>query len=223
MGGGSTVQPERGERDDAHARRRGLVAIVVLALSIGAFGVVLGLSALWPEPDPNVLALPEMGDTTPAVVGDDVAVWVVHTSAGAVHVLAAVDPALDRASGPGDAWASDWCPVGRYFESPWGARFDELGAYLGGPAGHGLTERVVESIDFDTGTLQVGEPYDDPAGASTEPEWNRRTCTARELVVHPAYAGMSTLSRPAVVSPEDQGERSVERSGPRFTGGPRPT
>lgn len=198
MDRGSTMQIDEGQQFEGRSRRRVVSLSVVLALSTAAFGLVLGLSALWPEPDRSHVAMPEIGEVVAESIEDDVPIWVVRSETGSVHVLDAVDPALDRGAGPGDAWASDWCPVGRYFEGPWGARFDEHGAYLGGPARHGLTPRAVESIDTDAGIIEVAEPFDEPLGASDEPERIRRSCTATDLEPHPAFEGMNTLSRVGV-------------------------
>lgn len=197
MDRGSTVQLGEGQQFGGQTRRRVVSFSVVLALCTVAFGLVLGLSALWPQTDRSHVPLPEIGEVAAEFV-DDVPIWVVRSETGSVHVLDAVDPALDRGAGPGDAWASDWCPVGRYFEGPWGAWFDEHGAYVGGPARHGLTPRAVDSIDTDAGIIEVAEPYDSPMGDSDEPGRIRRSCTATELVPHPAFEGMNTLSRVGV-------------------------
>lgn len=197
MDGSSTVAIDESLHTQGRRRRRIAALGVVLAVSTVIFGLVLGLSALWETTEPTQVALPEIGVTAAASTDDDVPIWVVHTPTGSLHVLDAVDPSLQRDPGPGDAWASDWCPVGRYFESPWGARFDEHGASLGGASRHGLTRRGIESIDADAGLIEVGEPSDEPVGTSDRPRQDLGSCTASELVTHPAFEGITTLSRAA--------------------------
>ncbi|MDQ2674657.1 MAG: hypothetical protein M3Y40_08365 [Chloroflexota bacterium] len=133
----------------------GLGALVLVLIGIGAFAV-LGERA-----GPlGRLEIPERGEVRPDYLSDETPVWVVGHEDGSVSVLSGFD--THRPSGIGKVlW---WCGQADAFENPeHGAKYDEYGFYIGGPAPSGLPaySATVEDGDVIVGELQTPPAQDE--------------------------------------------------------------
>jgi hypothetical protein len=128
---------------------------VVVGLAVAAAGISLALRALFPlapgrPAAPSTLAgsdileVPPRGEVDAAFLGDGHPVFVVHHEDGAVSVI----DAFSTHRPWGLLELLGWCPLSRTFdESAHGAKFNEYGEYLVGPASADLGSYEVEPAD----------------------------------------------------------------------------
>jgi hypothetical protein len=132
----------------------GLGALVLVLIGIGAFAV-LGQR----EQPSGRLEIPARGEVRPDYLDDGTPVWVVGHEDGDVSVLSGFD--THRPSGIGKVlW---WCPQANAFENPeHGAKYDEYGFYVGGPAPTGLPAyaATIEGTHVIVGKLQDAPAQD---------------------------------------------------------------
>jgi Rieske [2Fe-2S] domain len=123
-------------------RRNQRLAVSTLAFVVAAAGVTLAVRALGPTGGPrpaahpalsgsDVVEVPPRGETAPAFLADGHPVFVVHHEDGTVSVVDAFS--THRPWGVEELIG--WCPSSRTFDEPeHGAKFNEYGQYLAGPA-----------------------------------------------------------------------------------------
>jgi hypothetical protein len=132
---------------------RSRMLVAVLALAIAGAGIFLALRAfVLPPGQPaalsglsgsDVVDVPERGETAPAFLADGHPVFVVHREDGTVGVVDAFS--THRPWGVEELVG--WCPSSRTFDEPeHGAKFNEYGHYLAGPAAADLARYEVERM-----------------------------------------------------------------------------
>jgi Rieske [2Fe-2S] domain len=128
------------------------VGVALLALAIAGAGIFLALRAFVSPGQPaapsglsgsDVVDLPGKGETAPAFLADGHPVFVVHHEDGNVGVVDAFS--THRPWGVEELIG--WCPSSRTFDEPeHGAKFNEYGQYVAGPAAADLARYEVERI-----------------------------------------------------------------------------
>lgn len=131
---------------------RSRMLVAVLALAIAGAGIFLALRAFVSPGQPaapsglsgsDVVDVPGRGETTPAFLADGHPVFVVHREDGTVGVVDAFSP--HRPWGVEELVG--WCPSSRTFDEPeHGAKFNEYGQHLAGPATADLAPYEVERM-----------------------------------------------------------------------------
>ncbi len=134
-------------------RRNQRLAASALALVVATAGVVLAVRALGPTRGPqpaassalsgsDVVDVPLRGETAPAFLADGHPVFVVHHEDDTVSVVDAFS--THRPWGVEELIG--WCPSSRTFDEPeHGAKFNEYGQYLAGPASADLAYYEIHS------------------------------------------------------------------------------
>jgi hypothetical protein len=146
----------------------------VLAIGLAIIGLLWIPNLLRQTPQElAVLDGPAAGEARPDYLADGTPVWVMGHDDGTVSVLSGFDthrPSNIRKL----LW---WCESADAFQNPEaGAKYDEYGTWIGGPALGGLPTYAVEVID---GRISVGEPrLGAPAGGdhTGPPEVDREWC-----------------------------------------------
>ena len=132
---------------------RSRMLVAVLALAIAGAGIFLALRALVLSPGQpaapsglsgsDVVDVPAIGETAPAFLADGHPVFVVHHEDDTVGVVDAFS--THRPWGVEELVG--WCPSSRTFDEPeHGAKFNEYGQYLAGPAAADLARYEVERM-----------------------------------------------------------------------------
>lgn len=132
---------------------RSRVLVALLALALAATGVFLALRAFVLTPSQpaapsglsgsDVVDVPARGETAPAFLTDGHPVFVVHREDGTVGVIDAFS--THRPWGVEELVG--WCPSSRTFDEPQhGAKFNEFGQYLDGPAAADLARYEVDRM-----------------------------------------------------------------------------
>lgn len=115
------------------------------------------------EDGTTVLPLPDPGSVLPAHANGR-PVFVVHGDDGEVRVLDAISP---HDSDPAAMKVLAYCESSGWFVDPWhGSKFSDNGAWVGGPAPHGLATHEV--LETGTDTLVVGGLRSAPARGTLE-------------------------------------------------------
>ena len=161
-------------------KRIWLVVAALVGIGLVVVAVFAATSLLRePEPPPaaRTLQMPLPGEVRPDYLEDGTPVWVVGHADGSVSVLSTFDTHHPFNVGK-VVW---WCPTAQAFENPeHGARYDEYGLYVGGPASSGLPsyETAVEGSRLLVGALREPPAFDEPfIGLS---EFERNWCTFPE-------------------------------------------
>ena len=146
-----------------------------LAIAFFAGAVVFGLFG----DDDQIASVPQIGETAATFLADGTPIFVVHGPDGQVHVIEAVSAHI-----PADAMG--WCARTRTFEdAAHGAKWDERGRYLAGPASSDLGSFETSLSD---GQVIVGKYV--PALNQSDPGWldSEMLCASLDLEMHPAPA-----------------------------------
>jgi hypothetical protein len=150
-----------GERR-APARARSRAVTVAVAFGAFAAAAVLlvwafgpGRNRSGPASGSDVLDVPPVGQTAPALLSDGHPVFVVHREDGSIVVVDAFSTHVPFGIGT----LVGWCPSSRTFEDPFhGSKWNELGDYLLGPAPSGLITYESTPIPGDPPRVRVGDP-----------------------------------------------------------------
>jgi hypothetical protein len=115
----------------------------------------------------DVLEVPPVGGVVATNLGDGRPVFVLHHEDGTVGVVDAFSTHVPFGIGK----LVGWCPSSRTFDDPFhGARWDEYGDYVLGPAPTGLVTYQVSFIPGDHNQLHVDGPIPSlPRGSLTRP------------------------------------------------------
>ncbi len=142
------------------ARSRAVTAVVALG-AFAAAGVLLvwtfgpGRNRAEPVSSSDVIDVPPVGQTAPALLSDGHPVFVVHREDGSIGVVDAFSTHVPFGIGK----LIGWCPSSRTFEDPFhGSKWNELGDYLLGPAPTGLITYESTPIPGDPLRVRVGGP-----------------------------------------------------------------
>ena len=167
----------------------------VLAIGLAVIGFIWIPTLLRPTPQElAVLDRPAAGEARPDHLADGTPVWVMGHDDGTVSVLSGFDthrPFNLRKV----LW---WCESADALENPeHGARYDEYGTWIGGPAPGGLPTYAVEVIGSQ---ISVGDPRPG-APAGTEPsgpsEVDREWCRDPDPgVLYHTFEGWQTWESP---------------------------
>jgi Rieske [2Fe-2S] domain len=133
--------------------RRSRMLVTVVALAIAGAGILLALRAFVLSPSQpaapsglsrsDVVDVSPRGETAPAFLADDHPVFVVHHEDGTVSVVDAFS--THRPWGVEELVG--WCASSRTLDEPeHGAKFNEYGQYLAGPASADLARYEVERM-----------------------------------------------------------------------------
>ena len=130
----------------------------LLGAGLLVIGVLVGTTLLRPDArDPMLLQRPAAGEVRPDYLADGTPVWVIGHEDGTVSVLSGFD--THRPSNLGKLlW---WCRSAHAFQNPeHGAKYDEYGIRIGGPAPTGLPTYAVEASGsrISVGELRPGAP-----------------------------------------------------------------
>ena len=146
--------------------------LVLVAVAIGTVTVLATLIRGEPAEPLGRLELPTPGELRADYLADGTPVWVVRHENGDVSVLSGFD--THRPSGVGKIlW---WCHRADAFENPeHGAKYDEYGLRIGGPAPTGLPSysAMIEGSHVVVGKLLAAPPPDarHTGPAEHEREW----------------------------------------------------
>jgi hypothetical protein len=165
--------------------------------------VVLALVRPTPLEDAHSVGRPAPGEARAVYLADGTPVWVIAHEGGGVSVLSGISTHIPF----GVAKLTWWCPTSRALEDPFhGAKWDEYGVRLGGPAPGGLISRSTQTIG-DRVVVGAARPAasmgQQPSGPS---EAERDFCTGEDPVIVHTFAGWPIWESPrealAAASPD---------------------
>lgn len=181
------------------------LVLVAALIAAAIVAVMLWPPATGPAVAPDAIAMPPRGGVIAAFASDGHPVWVISHEDGSISVLDAFSTHVPLGINK-PTW---WCPRARVIEDPFhGARYDEFGEPIAGPAPSGLR---AYAFQIQAGHLFIGDagpmrPMSQGVGGGPE-----GGCTAvAEALVHD-YTALPEAESPNLAESSDDGWLRLQR------------
>lgn len=172
--------------------------VVAALMAVAVLAAMLWPWATEPEAPAAGLPVPPRGDVIAAFAGDGHPVWVIGHLDGRISVLDALSTHVPFAINK-PTW---WCPRSRVIEDPFhGARYDEFGEPVGGPAPRGLRPYAfqLEADQLFIGEASAERPMSPSAGSGAA------GCTAADGPLVHDYTTLPEAESPMLAQAADDG------------------